>query len=363
MKLIKPVKPGLKRGLWKSEEDLFRPLMLRYGENSVSFHTGMKEVIEVSDSRLTQEERDYMFRGAHFDFVAYDSEYNPIFAFELDGWPHLFDKKQIKRDERKDSICKKMGLPLIRISRSTLETLNEDSELATWANTAGMTPDEIIADIVGMHEEMATNPEFAEFVSFLENLDTPVRFARVGYGYSHLIEMVEDYGLTGAKQFIMNIVDHANYVQERVDASGFTDEMEQHLVRYAVLCFRAYLRERVKELEISRDEFGETKELEHVRYAYKALTKKLSTFESATAWDNLAAIEEWAKAGLLFYASTLKIMRGHQPVLGYYRELVKCDLRLSDEPVSSEEEIAEMLECFTSVMDYLEDVKSNFVWE
>lgn len=62
---------------------------------------------------------------SHVDFLLYNSlSKRPIGAIEVDGWYFHNSDVQIHRDNIKNEIFKKIGLPLIRIS--TNETLTEN---------------------------------------------------------------------------------------------------------------------------------------------------------------------------------------------------------------------------------------------
>ena len=75
------------------------------------------DVLPIEKSGIS--EGDYGFcLKAHFDFVAYDREWNPLFAVEFDGSQHQNDPRQNERDARKNRLCERFGLPLLRVSRN-----------------------------------------------------------------------------------------------------------------------------------------------------------------------------------------------------------------------------------------------------
>ncbi len=65
---------------------------------------------------LTEEEKLFTERSSHVDFLIYNKlDKLPILAIEVDGYStHALNKKQLKRDKIKNSILKKMELPLER---------------------------------------------------------------------------------------------------------------------------------------------------------------------------------------------------------------------------------------------------------
>ena len=58
---------------------------------------------------------------AHFDFVVADEDSFPQFAVEFDGPHHREDPAARKRDRKKNALCKRLGMPLIRITHEHLE--------------------------------------------------------------------------------------------------------------------------------------------------------------------------------------------------------------------------------------------------
>jgi hypothetical protein len=73
-----------------------------------------------SGENLSREDRNFLMT-AHFDFVIYDRRgyWNPMFAVEFDG-PHHQEPVQIRRDIRKNRLCMRAKLPLLRIGYSEL---------------------------------------------------------------------------------------------------------------------------------------------------------------------------------------------------------------------------------------------------
>lgn len=78
------------------------------------------DVLNLRSSGLSNEEFGYATR-AHLDFVVTDAPENlPQFAVEFDGRHHRTDAAAIRRDEMKDRICARLGLPLLRIDAAFL---------------------------------------------------------------------------------------------------------------------------------------------------------------------------------------------------------------------------------------------------
>ena len=63
---------------------------------------------------FNEEDKKY-YEEAEFDFVIYDNK-SPVLIIELDGDEHYQDQKTKSRDNRKELICKREGLRILRIS-------------------------------------------------------------------------------------------------------------------------------------------------------------------------------------------------------------------------------------------------------
>jgi Protein of unknown function (DUF2726) len=78
------------------------------------------DALAIDSSGLTSEEYGYALK-AHFDFlVAQDSDTLALFAVEFDGPHHKHDPVASKRDDLKDRICTKLGMPILRIDSDHL---------------------------------------------------------------------------------------------------------------------------------------------------------------------------------------------------------------------------------------------------
>ena len=114
------------------EQELYRELLTRMGGKQIMVTPKMRVLDTLEPTRmaeLTQPERDYAFR-AHFDLVLVETQgFRPVAAVELDGATHEQDSLTMARDRLKNSICEKVGLPLLRVrwrdwdALSTLDVL------------------------------------------------------------------------------------------------------------------------------------------------------------------------------------------------------------------------------------------------
>lgn len=105
------------------ERRLYPALVKVYGPHSVQGHVGMSDVVASGGMGLADAELRYL-RLAHFDFVIWDAKERAVAAWEYDGAHHIADRDQQRRDRIKDSICRKAGLPLYRVSgKPTVRTI------------------------------------------------------------------------------------------------------------------------------------------------------------------------------------------------------------------------------------------------
>ncbi len=72
------------------------------------------DALDLRSSGLTSNEYSYALQ-AHFDFLITDQDTWPHFAVEFDGPRHHTNPSTILRDNLKNAICEKLGIPLLRI--------------------------------------------------------------------------------------------------------------------------------------------------------------------------------------------------------------------------------------------------------
>lgn len=349
----------LKKLVWRQEEKLFKPLESVFGQRRVSPKVGLKEVIPTSDRRLTQEGRDYMFRGAHFDFLVCDDERYPIMAYELDGAPHQFDEKQIRRDELKDSICEKFDLPLFRMRVDEITDLEELSVMLLEAMGSIESPDEearewtarTIAGQIRREYEMVVNPDFARFMEWWASLEEQKQMAVVGVclGSSGAIRLVRELGTEEAIRVIEWRIRYADRLTEIQDTSGFSQEEWESVGEHAVIQFTKLCEARLDERGMLQEEYENTREFRVLRAAYRTLIRR--TFEDGMAEDNLAFWEEWTGSKKQVLASFLNLMEHHPVTIEMFNT---CISDLAEDIIQlSQAEAAGELDAYNVVSDYL----------
>ena len=92
---------------------ILRPVCENHGA-TVYPKVGVADVLPIEKSGISDDDYEFCLK-AHFDFVAYDQEGNPLFAVEFDGSQHQNNPRQKSRDARKNRLCERFGLPLLRV--------------------------------------------------------------------------------------------------------------------------------------------------------------------------------------------------------------------------------------------------------
>jgi hypothetical protein len=138
----------------------------------------LKDIFPVASSGITNDEFRFCLQ-AHFDFSVTDEQYEPLFAVEFDGDVHLTPEQRV-RDERKNALCTRFELPLLRINANylnkryrTLDLLSYITEV--WfsaksfydARNAGYVP----MDEPFIPESVISSPGHAERFPFWLGLD------------------------------------------------------------------------------------------------------------------------------------------------------------------------------------------------
>ena len=88
------------------------------------------DALPVNGSGIPDTEFSFALK-AHFDFIATDEHYRPIFAVEYDGPMHA-DKEQRRRDAKKNWLCEHFSLPLLRANANHLNRKFRGFDLLTY---------------------------------------------------------------------------------------------------------------------------------------------------------------------------------------------------------------------------------------
>jgi hypothetical protein len=122
----------LKRILNRHEEATHRRLRVvcdTYGSH-VYAKVRVADVVPIENSGIGDELYRYALQS-HFDFVVTDNLHRPAFAVEFDGPTHqAFVQRE--RDKKKNELCDKFDLPLLRVNARYLGKQYRDMDLLTW---------------------------------------------------------------------------------------------------------------------------------------------------------------------------------------------------------------------------------------
>jgi hypothetical protein len=84
----------------------------------------LADSLHLKSSGISNEEYSYALR-AHFDFAVARGDSMSAFAVEFDGPKHDTDPDFVRRDALKNSICDKLGMPLLRIDADFLQPIGK----------------------------------------------------------------------------------------------------------------------------------------------------------------------------------------------------------------------------------------------
>jgi hypothetical protein len=90
----------------------------------------LADVFRLDRSGLPANEYRFALQS-HFDFVVADADLWPLFAVEYDGRLHRA-AAQLARDEVKNALCDRFGLPLLRVNARYLEERANGLDLLGW---------------------------------------------------------------------------------------------------------------------------------------------------------------------------------------------------------------------------------------
>jgi hypothetical protein len=110
----------VKRILNRSEKQTEEQLSPLAAGNGARIFTKLRvaDVLEIENSGISSEQYSYALK-AHFDFLICDKSDLPLFAVEFDGPSHKRPRQQ-RNDDLKNSLCDRLGLPLLRINSNHL---------------------------------------------------------------------------------------------------------------------------------------------------------------------------------------------------------------------------------------------------
>ena len=90
----------------------------------------LADILPIENSGIS----DILYKFAlqsHFDFIVTDSGHMPLFAVEFDG-PSHGHQVQGARDDKKDGLCERFELPILRIDAQFINKKYRNLDLLTW---------------------------------------------------------------------------------------------------------------------------------------------------------------------------------------------------------------------------------------
>ena len=126
----------LKKIVNQYEEIAYRELQGLAEEYGYDVNVKMRlaDVVPVEGSGISSDLFSFALKS-HFDFVVSDPRRDPLFAVEFDGPTHE-EARQQARDAKKDEICKRFDLPLLRINTNHLLKKYNKASLLKWVISA-----------------------------------------------------------------------------------------------------------------------------------------------------------------------------------------------------------------------------------
>jgi uncharacterized protein (DUF736 family) len=120
---------GLKRLLNTKEEIVYDLLRKACDADGARVYPKVRVSDVLQTDREGSDLRNFGLRS-HFDFTVVDLNHMPLFAVEYDGPSHTVPAQQ-QRDAKKDSLCRKHELPLLRVTSRHL-VVHRRMDLLTW---------------------------------------------------------------------------------------------------------------------------------------------------------------------------------------------------------------------------------------
>lgn len=127
---------GLKKIMNRLEEEAYSELQKLAGQYGYLVHVKIRlaDVLPIEGSGI----ENILYRFAlqsHFDFLICDENQTPLFAIEFDGPSHR-DQVQQRRDTKKDELCARFDLPILRINTNHLLKKYNKASLLQWIISA-----------------------------------------------------------------------------------------------------------------------------------------------------------------------------------------------------------------------------------
>lgn len=121
-----------KRILTSPEQMTYERLREACSRNSAQIFAKVRlaDVLPIENSGISGDLYRFALQS-HFDFVIANERHLPLFAVEFDGLSHR-DAAQVNRDSKKDLLCERFQLPVLRINAEYLNRRYGELDLLTW---------------------------------------------------------------------------------------------------------------------------------------------------------------------------------------------------------------------------------------
>ncbi|SHK65975.1 DUF2726 domain-containing protein [Alicyclobacillus tolerans] len=91
----------------------------------------LADILPIENSGISDELFKFAL-ASHFDVIVTNREGYPLSAVEFDGVQHVQSPKQIERDKKKDALCERFDMPLLRINTEYLNDYYRQMNLLSW---------------------------------------------------------------------------------------------------------------------------------------------------------------------------------------------------------------------------------------
>lgn len=126
----------LKRIVNRQEERTLREIQEISRKYEYNLYTKIRlaDVLNIEGSGIESDYYSFSLKS-HFDFLVCDMRQYPLFAIEFDGPTHQ-EHRQTLRDQKKNTLCERFNLPLLRIKNNHLLKKYNKASLLQWIISA-----------------------------------------------------------------------------------------------------------------------------------------------------------------------------------------------------------------------------------
>lgn len=104
---------------------------IKFNQAQLFSKVRIADVLIIENSGISSDLYSYALK-AHFDFVVTNSDFLPLFCIEFDGPHHQTDRVAQLNDKKKESLCARFDIPLLRITADFLNKKIRRFTLLGW---------------------------------------------------------------------------------------------------------------------------------------------------------------------------------------------------------------------------------------